>query len=33
MKIEDLKERHIPFSSLRYSTEAFIDYAIPECSP
>lgn len=33
MKIELLNERHIPFSSLRYSTEAFIDYAIPECSP
>lgn len=33
MKIEQLNERHIPFSSLRYSTEAFIDYAIPECSP
>jgi quercetin dioxygenase-like cupin family protein len=33
MNIEQLNERHIPFSSLRYSTEAFIDYAIPECSP
>ena len=33
MKTEQLNERHIPFSSLRYSTEAFIDYAIPECSP
>ena len=33
MKIDQLHERHIPFSSLRYSTEAFIDYAIPECSP
>lgn len=33
MKIEELQQRHIPFSSLRYSTEAFIDYAIPECSP
>lgn len=30
---EKLKERFIPFSSLRYSTEAFIDYCIPECSP
>ena len=28
-----LAERFIPFSSLRYSTEAFIDYAIPECTP
>ncbi len=28
-----LKERFIPFSSLRYSTEAFIDYCIPECKP
>lgn len=30
---EALKERHIPFASLRYSTEAFIDYCIPECKP
>jgi quercetin dioxygenase-like cupin family protein len=30
---EKLKERFIPFSNLRYSTEAFIDYCIPECSP
>ena len=28
-----LSERYIPFSSLRYSTEAFIDYCIPECTP
>lgn len=28
-----LKNRFIPFSSLEYSTEAFIDYCIPECSP
>ena len=28
-----LAERYIPFSSLRYSTEAFIDYCIPECKP
>jgi quercetin dioxygenase-like cupin family protein len=28
-----LKERFIPFSTLKYSTEAFIDYCIPECSP
>ncbi|MFM2187874.1 MAG: hypothetical protein RIR43_2446 [Pseudomonadota bacterium] len=33
MKTKELQQRHIPFSSLRYSTEAFIDYAIPECSP
>lgn len=30
---EALAERHIPFSSLRYSTEAFVDYCIPECTP
>ncbi len=28
-----LKERFIPFAALRYSTEAFVDYAIPECTP
>lgn len=28
-----LKERFIPYSSLRYSTEAFIDYRIPGCAP
>ncbi len=28
-----LRERFIPFSSLRYSTEAFIDFCIPECKP
>ena len=28
-----LAERFIPFSSLRYSTEAFIDYRIPGCAP
>ena len=28
-----LAERHIPFSSLRYSTDAFIDYRIPGCAP
>lgn len=28
-----LAQRYIPFSSLRYSTEAFIDYCIPECMP
>ncbi|MBU6224484.1 MAG: cupin domain-containing protein [Burkholderiales bacterium] len=31
--IEELQKRFIPFESLRYSTEAFIDYRIPECSP
>ncbi len=30
---EALKERHLPFSSLRYTTEAFIDYCIPESNP
>ncbi len=30
---EALQERFIPFSSLRYSTEAFIDYCLPECQP
>ena len=29
----ELQERFIPFASLRYSTEAFIDYCIPECQP
>ncbi len=28
-----LAQRFIPFKSLRYSTEAFIDYAIAECGP
>jgi quercetin dioxygenase-like cupin family protein len=28
-----LTERHIPFTSLRSSTEAFIDYCLPECTP
>jgi hypothetical protein len=27
------RERFIPFSGLRYSTEAFIDYRIPGCAP
>lgn len=31
--IQELQQRFIPFDSLRYSTEAFIDYRIPECSP
>ena len=26
----DLRERFIPFGSLRYSTEVFIDYCTPE---
>ena len=30
---EQIQQRFIPFSSLRYSTEAFIDYRIPECAP
>lgn len=33
MNLEQLKKRFIPFSSLQYTTEAFIDYAIDECSP
>ena len=30
---EQIRQRFIPFSSLRYSTEAFIDYRIPGCAP
>jgi quercetin dioxygenase-like cupin family protein len=30
---DGLLERFIPFSSLRYSTDAFIDYRIPGCGP
>ena len=30
---EALAARFIPFSSLRSSTEAFIDYCLPECKP
>lgn len=33
MNRQELQERFIPFSGLRYTTEAFIDYAIDECSP
>ncbi len=33
MTEEQIKARFIPFSSLKYSTEAFIDYCIPECAP
>ena len=29
----DLAKRFIPFSSLESSTEAFIDYCLPECKP
>ncbi len=29
----ELAERYIPFSNLRYSTDAFIDYCLPECQP
>jgi quercetin dioxygenase-like cupin family protein len=30
---DQLQQRFIPFDSLRYSTEAFIDYRIPGCAP
>ncbi len=30
---EQLRQRFIPFDSLRYSTDAFIDYRIPGCAP
>jgi hypothetical protein len=33
MNREQLKQRFIPFDHLEYTTEAFIDYAIDECSP
>ncbi len=33
MTEEQIKARFIPFSGLQYSTEAFIDYCIPECAP
>ena len=29
----ELAQRHIPFTALQSSTEAFIDYCIPECTP
>ena len=29
----DLAQRFIPFSSLRSTTEAFIDYCLPDCKP
>jgi hypothetical protein len=30
---EQLQARFIPFNTLRYSTDAFIDYRIPGCGP
>ena len=30
---EQIRDRFIPYSSLRYTTEAFIDYRIPGCAP
>ena len=33
MSQASLADRCIPFSSLRYTTEAFIDYRIPGCAP
>ncbi len=30
---DQLQQRFIPFDSLRYSTDAFIDYRIPGCAP
>jgi quercetin dioxygenase-like cupin family protein len=30
---EQIRQRFIPFDTLRYSTEAFIDYRIPGCAP
>lgn len=30
---DQIRQRLIPFESLRYSTEAFIDYRIPGCAP
>ncbi len=30
---QQIRERFIPFEGLRYTTEAFIDYRIPGCSP
>ena len=30
---QQLQDRFIPFSGLRYSTDAFIDYRIPGCGP
>lgn len=33
MTKEELLARFVPFSTLKYSTEAFIDYRIPGCGP
>ncbi len=33
MSQSQMNERFIPFSGLKYSTEAFIDYRIPGCGP
>lgn len=33
MNLTELQQRFIPFAGLRYTTEAFIDYAIEACSP
>lgn len=33
MSATTLADRFIPYSSLRYTTEAFIDYRIPGCAP
>jgi hypothetical protein len=33
MNQAQLQQRYIAFSGLRYTTEAFIDYAIEACSP
>ena len=33
MTADELQRRLIPFDSLQASTEAFIDYALPECQP
>lgn len=33
LSVDELNQRFIPFSALRSSTEAFIDYCLPECTP
>ena len=30
---DELQARFIPYATLRYSTDAFIDYRIPGCGP
>ena len=30
---EQIRQRFIPFDTLRYTTDAFIDYRIPDCGP